>query len=245
MKNNRIRKENGGLIFIGIVTLLCVIAILGIFAVLLYFEVSGSLADFQRGELRKSVNLLTWIMIGIDLAACATGWLFRFESEDAGKQEKTSRLNDPEKIEDGLETADYLLELFMMLTFLFIGIRFFLCSARSISAGIWMTVLLLAILAALWFTKKMLAGLSTRPRLNQKGNLRDERVIRERMIAYRSGYRTFKMMNRVLVGAMLLIMVLSRFTTSLATALFLEAGAVWAVMNGLFRLERRRLRKKG
>lgn len=245
MKNNRIRKENGGIIFIGIVTLLCIIAILGIFAVLVYFELSGGMSDFPRGELRKSVNLLTWIMIGIDLAVCTTGWLFRFENEDAGKQETALRLNDPEKKESGLETADYLLELFMMLTFLFMGIRFFLCSDRNISAGIWMTVLLVVVLAALWFTKKMLAGLSTRPRLNQKGNLRDERVIRERMIAYRSGYRTFKMMNRVLLGAMLIIMVLSRFTTPLATGLFLEAGAVWAVMNGLFRLERRRLRKKG
>lgn len=245
MKIKRSATVNWGIVFLTAVTILCVIAVIGVFAFLIFFEIKSDVLDFYSEQVKHSIWLLTWIVIGIDLAISALGWLFKFESEDIRKSREAAITGGQEKIEGALEAADYLLELFMMLTFLFAGIRFFLCGKTESSAQLWMTAALFAALAAMWCSKKMLSGLSRRPGLNQKGNLHDEAVIRERMLAYRSGYRVFKMMNRILIGGMLAIMIFTRLSSLLATALFLEAGAVWAIMNGLFRLERSRLRKKG
>ena len=245
MNIKRAGTVNWGIVFLAAVTILCVIAAIGVFVFLIFFEIKSETLDFSSDQIIRSIWLLTWIVIGIDLVISALGWLLKFESQDALKESDDTAGGKWEKIEGGLEAADYLLELFMMLTFLFIGIRFFLCSKTGNGAQIWVAIALFAAIGAMWCSKKMLFKLSRRPSLNQKGNLHEEAVIRERMLAYRSGYRVFKMMNRILIGAMLDIMLLTRFSSFLATALFLEAGVIWAVMNGLFRLERSRLRKKG
>ena len=233
MNIKRAGTVNWGIVFLAAVTILCVIAAIGVFVFLIFFEIKSETLDFSSDQIIRSIWLLTWIVIGIDLVISALGWLLKFESQDALKESDDTAGGKWEKIEGGLEAADYLLELFMMLTFLFIGIRFFLCSKTGNGAQIWVAIALFAAIGAMWCSKKMLF------------KLHEEAVIRERMLAYRSGYRVFKMMNRILIGAMLAIMLLTRFSSFLATALFLEAGVIWAVMNGLFRLERSRLRKKG
>lgn len=232
-------KGTGGVLFLVAAGALCAVAILGVFAFLLFLSLKEGLFSEQA---QRSVELLAWIVMGIDLAVCIAAWLLKFESEDAMSKEKASELHDAQKREGALEAADYALELFTLLTFVFLGIRVFICGWGS-AAGICKTILLAVLLAVLWISRRSLSRISGRPRLGQKADLHDEAVIRERMIAYRSGYRTYRLTLRVLACGMVLLLILVQ-TGGLSPGLFVEAGLLYVIMSGIFRFEKHRLRKK-
>ena len=198
MKNKIINKGNSGIIFIAGIIVLCTIAMLSVFGVLVYFKIKGgSLFGFYGENLRHSVNILSWIVLGVVVAVCAAGQLFKIESDDRIKSAGNLEATEQGYLERRLEIGIFVFDVFMVLTFLFMGVRFFIYDNNAERPPLWMTLLLVVSFGAIWFSQKLHKSFMQKIKPEKRDDFRDEMAAKHRGIVYRSGYRTYKKMARV------------------------------------------------